>query len=290
MAFSGETWGKAKKYVDTQIPLYLTSGATPKGSWDADTNTPTLTQGVGSVGEYYDVVAAGEWEGIQFLVGDRVIFSAKNKWERVPTGVESDTPIVVEYVDGSIAAFPTKRRSGNALMIGDYVGVRRTAVLPFTIGGIKFDSYSDQAVWNGTSWQEQSYNVGKTNEVLVNDKADESISGKSEYQSAINIEVKQKFTDVLSLINTLNDEYKKAGFTFNATTTDTNGVRKIVLNVYDKNGNILLNKTLANFVLSERTIAGYDLSDDITAQEIQDAIKDLPAELTNKTIDCGTFF
>ena len=198
--FSGATFGSvktwSKEYTDSQIPLYLSSGATPKGSWNADTNIPTITQGSGSLGEYYDVIEAGEWDGISFLVGDRIIFTAKNKWERVPTGVESDAPIVIEYIDEYTTSFPTVRKSGNTLKIGDYVGVKSTAHLPFTVGSIIFDSFSDQAIWNGTQWQEKSYNVGKTNEVAVNNKTSESISGTASYQSEVNIENKTAITNL----------------------------------------------------------------------------------------------
>lgn len=204
-------------------------------------------------------------------------------------GGGGNTPILVGVVTNG-DHLPATRPDGTALVLGDYVRANSTATFPLTIDGLTFSSVKDSAVWVGSEWQMNVTAFQYTSETPLKVKADESLSGNANYQSEVNIEVKQKFTDVLSLINTLNDEYKKAGFTFNATTTDTNGVRKIVLDVYNKNGDILLNKTLANFVLSERTIAGYDLSDDITAQEIQDAIKDLPAELTNKTIDCGTFF
>ena len=40
-----------------------------------------------------------------------------------------------------------------------------------------------------------------------------------------------------------------------------------------------------DIVLKTRKVAGYDLEDDITAQEIQDAIKNITATLTNKTIN-----
>ena len=267
--------GSLKKYTDKQIQQYLTTGATPMGSWNAETNTPTLIQGSGTLGQYYDVIQGGTWDGINFLVGDRLIFSAKSKWERVPTGVEQDDiPMVVSFIDEALQHLPTSRTSGKALLIGDSVKVKSTAILPFTVDGITFDSYADEAVWNGTAWQEQSYNAGKTNEVLVNNPTNESVSGSAQYQSDVNIENKTNYNTLLGTVNTLNEEYKKAGFTFNATTQTIDGIDITTLVVKDKDNNELLN---------------IDLTGKMTAQGILDAIKDLPAELKNKTIDCGTF-
>lgn len=191
VGFSGATWGKVKKHVNKEISTYLSTGATPMGSWNASTNTPKITQGSGSVGQYYDVVTAGKWDGIDFLVGDRVFFAANShKWERVATGKEQDnTPMVIAFVDQNVSNLPTQRASGKPLVVNDSVKVKSTATLPFTIDGITFDSYSDEAVWNGTAWQEQSYSAGKTNEVRVNNPTDESIDGTGDYQNNINIKI-----------------------------------------------------------------------------------------------------
>lgn len=268
----GAAVSQSKGYTDQ----YLTTGSTPMGSWNASTNTPHITQGSGSIGQYYDVVEAGTWDGVDFLVGDRLLFAANsNKWERIPTGVEQDNiPVTIMYIDQTTVALPVQRSSGKPLVIGDNVKVKSTATLPFTIAGITFDSYSDEAVWNGTQWQEESYSVGKTNEVGVDNPTSESITGTAKYQSNINIENKLKFTNITSLINILDEEYKKAGFTFTATTDSSSGIDIITLNVKDKEDNVLLN---------------VDLTGAMTPEELSAAIKDLPEELTNKTIDCGSF-
>lgn len=265
-------FSKAKKYANQ----FLTTGATPKGSWDASTNTPTLVNGSGTQGWYYDVIVGGTQLGYNFLVGDRVIY-ADGKWQRVATGVEQDNiPMVIAFIDQNTAHLPVQRTSGKSLITGDWVEVKSSAILnpPITIDGITFDSYSDKAVWNGTVWQEQSYTAGKTNEVAVNSTVEESISGLSQYQSEINKEVKTKITDITSLINSLDEEYKKAGFTFTATTDSSSGIDITTLNVKDKEDNELLS---------------VDLTGAMTPEELSAAIKDLPEELTNKIIDCGSF-
>lgn len=125
-----------------------------------------------------------------------------------------------------------------------------------------------QIVWQ--PWRK----IDETSGLSLTDSANESIAGTSTNQSDVNKEVKTKITDIQSLINTLDEEYKKAGFTFTATTTTVGGIDTTKLVVKDKNGNNLLD---------------IDLMGAMTGQELLDAIKDLPAELKNKVIDCGTF-
>jgi hypothetical protein len=60
--------------------VYLSSSSdTPKGAWDASTNTPTLADGSGTAGDYYDVTVAGSSDlgsgSIAFTVGDVVKYN-----------------------------------------------------------------------------------------------------------------------------------------------------------------------------------------------------------------------
>ena len=69
----------------------LPAGATVyKGTWSAATNTPTLTNGVGSAGDQYSVSAAGTVNfgagPITFAEGDFVIYSG-TVWEKIPTAI-----------------------------------------------------------------------------------------------------------------------------------------------------------------------------------------------------------
>lgn len=62
-----------------------------KGSWNASTNTPTLTQGTGTNGDFYIVSVGGTWEGIEFAANDRIIFDGNQTlWIRLPAGNEVD--------------------------------------------------------------------------------------------------------------------------------------------------------------------------------------------------------
>jgi len=60
--------------------VYLSSSSdTPKGAWDASSNTPTLADGSGTAGDYYDVTVAGSSDlgsgSIAFTVGDVVKYN-----------------------------------------------------------------------------------------------------------------------------------------------------------------------------------------------------------------------
>ena len=57
------------------------------GNWDASTNTPELTDGSGSTGDFYIVETGGTWNEITFYENDRIIYDGtKNKWRRLQAG------------------------------------------------------------------------------------------------------------------------------------------------------------------------------------------------------------
>lgn len=49
-----------------------------KGTWNASTNTPTITQGTGTNGDFYVVAVAGTWNSTSFNVNDRILFDGNN--------------------------------------------------------------------------------------------------------------------------------------------------------------------------------------------------------------------
>lgn len=98
-----------------------TSGDTPKGAWDASTNTPTLADGTGAAGDYYDVTVAGTQNlgsvPITFTVGDVVkyngtvwfkIDSVANFLDGYSTAATSRTALEVNSIDEDAAATGTK--------------------------------------------------------------------------------------------------------------------------------------------------------------------------------------
>lgn len=61
-----------------------------KGDWDASTNTPTLADGTGDLGDMYFVSVGGTVDlgsgSITFLDCDRVIYNQTGKWEKISGG------------------------------------------------------------------------------------------------------------------------------------------------------------------------------------------------------------
>ena len=70
-----------------------------KGTWNANTNTPTLVSGEGNNGDFYVVSVAGTWNNIDWAVGDRVLFDdvTAHEWVRLPAGE-------VQSVNGKVGA------------------------------------------------------------------------------------------------------------------------------------------------------------------------------------------
>ena len=78
-----------------------------QGTWDADTNTPTLASGTGSPGDVYRVSVAGTALSLTFEVGDYVIYNGST-WEK------SDTTDSVASVNGY---------TGNVVLDSEDVGL-----------------------------------------------------------------------------------------------------------------------------------------------------------------------
>jgi len=81
MIVTGNKWSAFSQTILAQ------TGLTYKGAWDANSNTPTLTSGVGTGGDYYIVSIAGNTNLngiIDWQVGDWAIFeSATNMWQKI---------------------------------------------------------------------------------------------------------------------------------------------------------------------------------------------------------------
>lgn len=59
-----------------------------KGTWNANTNTPTLTAGVGDTGDFYVVSVGGTWHGMTFNPNDRIVFDGvtAHDWIKLVAG------------------------------------------------------------------------------------------------------------------------------------------------------------------------------------------------------------
>lgn len=106
----------------SQIPSTFVSGTSYRGTWDASTNSPTLTSSVGTQGYYYVVSTAGSTtlNGISsWAVGDWVIFNGTT-WEKIVSysvisgGLIDNTP--VGSTTASTGKFTTLNASGNTVV------------------------------------------------------------------------------------------------------------------------------------------------------------------------------
>jgi hypothetical protein len=120
-----------------------TAGLTYKGTWDASTNSPTLTSSVGTNGDYYVVSTAGSTnlDGItDWQIGDWAIFNG-TVWQKIDqsntvTSVNGETGAVVLGVANIAGAVPntvnviagTALSGGGALTGNVTIDLENTAV------------------------------------------------------------------------------------------------------------------------------------------------------------------
>ncbi|CAB5206963.1 hypothetical protein UFOVP183_1, partial [uncultured Caudovirales phage] len=124
----------------SQIPASIQGGVSYQGSWNAATNTPTLTSSVGSKGYYYVVSVAGSTNlnGItDWLPGDWAIFNG-TAWQKIDNtdavaSVNGYTGVVV-LTASDVGAPPTARTisAGTGLSGGGDLSANRTISLANT--------------------------------------------------------------------------------------------------------------------------------------------------------------
>jgi hypothetical protein len=118
----------------SQIPASIQGGVSYQGSWNAATNTPTLTSSVGSKGYYYVVSTSGSTNlnGItDWLVGDWAIFNG-SVWQKIDNtdqvaSVNGYTGVVV-LTNTDVGAPPTSLTisAGTGLTGGGSLAANRT--------------------------------------------------------------------------------------------------------------------------------------------------------------------
>ena len=81
------------KIDEVYMPSSVVGGLKFKGVWDADTNTPTLTDGVGTNGDIYVVSVSGSTVldgNTDWVVGDWAIFNGEQtSWEKIDNSARS---------------------------------------------------------------------------------------------------------------------------------------------------------------------------------------------------------
>ena len=101
----GAALGVASLNASGKVPasqIEVDGGVTYQGTWNASTNTPTLTDGSGQKGEYYVVSTTGstEIDGISdWSAGDWIISNAAGTWEKSD---HTDQVTKVNNKDGNV--------------------------------------------------------------------------------------------------------------------------------------------------------------------------------------------
>lgn len=148
VANKGVSNGYASLGSDGKIPLsQLPADGSYQGTWNASTNTPTITSGVGTSGDFYFVATAGSTtvDGISsWTVGDQVRFNG-TAWEKIPSSaavssVAGKTGVVtLEAADvglgnvTNVAQAPASRTitAGTGLTGGGDLSANRTLTVSF---------------------------------------------------------------------------------------------------------------------------------------------------------------
>ena len=98
-----------------------TSGDTPKGEWNASTNSPTLADGTGTAGDYYDVTTAGVSLGISFSVGDVVKYDGAN-WFKIDSVANIFDGISTVDQVKTLAQVPNVGTAANEVSVNGMLG------------------------------------------------------------------------------------------------------------------------------------------------------------------------
>jgi predicted heme/steroid binding protein len=122
-----EAFGKVQNQINGLI-----GGSTYKGTWNASTNTPTLTSSVGTQGWYYVVSVAGttNLNGItDWQLGDWAIFSG-SVWQKVDN---TDAVVSVNGFTGAVSLVTTDIPEGTNLY---YTNTRARQAISLTTTGV----------------------------------------------------------------------------------------------------------------------------------------------------------
>lgn len=136
----------------SQIPASIQGGLIYQGTWNASTNTPTLTSSVGSKGYYYAVSVAGSTNlnGItDWNIGDLAVFNG-SVWEQI------DNTDAVTSVNGYTGTVVLNAADVNA--IAEIASSTDNAL-------VRFDGTTGALVQNSTVTLDDNGNAGNVNAV-----------------------------------------------------------------------------------------------------------------------------
>jgi hypothetical protein len=167
----------------SQIPASIQGGLIYQGTWNAATNTPTLTSSVGTKGHYYVVSTAGSTNlnGItDWNIGDLAVFNGA-VWEQIDntdavTSVNGYTgTVVLSYADvgAANAGVNTNITSMTGITGGistpDYIDMDTTGAVSGAVGRLKWND-TDGTLDIGLKGGNVTLQVGQEENILMLNK------------------------------------------------------------------------------------------------------------------------
>jgi hypothetical protein len=177
-------FGKIQGQIDG-----LQGGTIYKGSWNASTNTPTITSGTGTQGHYYVVTTAGTTtiDGVSsWAIGDWIIFNG-TVWEKIPnvdaiTSVNGQTGVVsltTSNINEGTNLYYTDARARTAISLtttgasGSATYNNSTGVInipTYTLAGLGGAAAATTITINGTTQDlsaNRTFNVGTVTSIVA---------------------------------------------------------------------------------------------------------------------------
>lgn len=244
-----------------------------QGTYDASTNTPTLADGVGSIGDVYRVTVAGTQDlgsgNITFNVGDYAILNSSLVWEKADTtdsvtSVNGQTGIVVLDTDdineGATNLYYTQARFDSAFAAKSTTDLAEGSNLYFTderaqdaVGTILVDSASVDFTYNdGTpSITASVLPAGVDHNQLLNYVANEHIDHSTVQIATAADSGLTGGGDITATRNLSVD--------INGTTAETSADNADKLLIYDNSASALKSMTRANFLSGIATSSAGDI-------------------------------
>jgi hypothetical protein len=118
-----------------------------KGTWNASTNTPTLTSGSGTKGDYYQVSVAGSTslDGLSnWGVGDVAAFNGTT-WQRIEGGADLNGVNLTVTGTSTLGTMSTTKLDNATTFPVIRTSNRAGSFAVHTIGAVLFDGYRDVA-------------------------------------------------------------------------------------------------------------------------------------------------
>lgn len=157
------TQGLASAFAD------IVAGEVYKGEWDADTNTPPLTSGVGVQGEYYQVSVAGNTnlDGIStWALGDEVLFDGtvwkkRANYQSVVSVNGQTGPVVLSASDVGAVSSITMTVPTGLQVSGSPITSSGTLAVTFQ-SGYSIPTNANQANWTIAYNERNRWDGGST--------------------------------------------------------------------------------------------------------------------------------